>query len=89
MPDWEHLFVTACLIPGPDGGQWRPRMINNTPLPDWEQGPLLASFIQGLEDDGWQLARKIPNTWLDQATTLSLLFKRPRQQPSASDPTSP
>src|SRR5690242_17460755 len=78
MPSWEYLFVNACLIPEPGGGKWHPRLVNNEPLPHWEQGPTLDSFIQQLEAEGWQLARRHPDARLRRATTFTLLFKRPR-----------
>lgn len=78
MPRWEHLFVTASLVPGPGGANWRPHLVNNQPLPNWADGPSLESFIQGLEADGWQLVKTRSNTWLGPASNRTLLFKRPR-----------
>ena len=78
MPHWEHLFVTASLVPGPGGASWRPHLVNNQPLPNWADGPSLESFTQGLEADGWQLVKTRSNTWLGPASNRTLLFKRPK-----------
>ena len=78
MPRWEHLFLTASLVPGSDGGGWRPHLVNNQPLPNWVEGPSLDSFIKRLEADGWQLVKTRSNTWLGSASNLTLLFKRPK-----------
>lgn len=78
MSSWEYLYVNACLIPGPGGGEWRVHLVNNESLPDWESGPALDNFIHELEAQGWQLTRKLPNTRIGKATMLTILFKRPR-----------
>lgn len=80
MTSWEYLFINACLVPEPGGGKWHARLVNNELLPDWENGPTLDSFIRQLEAEGWQLARKHPDSRLGRASTFTLLFKRPRQE---------
>ena len=78
MPRWEHLFLTAALVPGSGEARWRPHLVNNQPLPNWVEGPSLESFIKHLEADGWQLVKTRSNTWLGSASNLTLLFKRPK-----------
>ncbi|HLV98164.1 MAG TPA: hypothetical protein VKT82_05750 [Ktedonobacterales bacterium] len=78
MPGWEYLFVNACQLPGPGGGEWHPHLVNNQSLPNWERGPTLDSFIQQLEAKGWRLAGKQPYSPSSQAITITLMFKRPR-----------
>ncbi len=86
MSSWEYLYVNACLIPGPGGGEWHPHLVNNEPLPDWDLGPPLDTFIRQLEAQGWQLARKSPNTHSEWATTFTLLFKRAKRDGPSDAP---
>jgi hypothetical protein len=79
----ESLFVSACLVPGPGGAEWYPHLVNNQPLPNWDQGPSLEHFIAQLEAEGWQLARTYPASRLVQTNTMTLLFKRPKHEDSA------
>lgn len=75
MQKWEYQFVEL----GVDKGNWLPRSVNGTELPNWKKGSPSWAYCNQLGDQGWELIEQtvtfsdygnIHNRWW--------IFKRPK-----------
>ena len=53
MQKWEYLFVFADITS--DGGEFRPRFVNDEELNDWQAGPAMYDYANRLGESGWEL----------------------------------
>ena len=85
MNVYEHLIVTAHLIPDREVPRWQPWLVNSRQLPEPLRALPLAVFIRRLEQEGWDLVKSPVATTSGTPATQTWLFKRPKyQQPDTS-----
>jgi hypothetical protein len=81
MQKWEYMFITAESA----GGEWRVRWMNHAQeLQNWKKGPSVATFVNQMGNDGWELVNSHmiyqPSGGFARPTFYDYLleFKRPK-----------
>jgi hypothetical protein len=91
MQKWEYLFVFAAITS--DGGEFRPRFVNDEELNDWQAGPTLYEYSNQLGESGWELLASNPVVFIQskwqplqetqsissELRAIEMVFKRPKK----------